>query len=83
MGSAIDEPGEEVGKVAQRVDTIELRGLDWGRDRLSRVGAAVKNLAQNASFRGRERTAPSNSGIEHLCGPVLKGDWHVPGTSLS
>lgn len=35
-------------------------------DCLSHRGAAVKNLAHNASFHSKENSAPSKSGIKHL-----------------
>src|SRR5260370_6029471 len=37
-----------------------------GSDRLSRCGAAVKNLSHSASFHLMEKIAPSKSGIKHL-----------------
>lgn len=40
-------------------------------DCLSRRGAAVKNLAHNASFHSREKIAPSKSGIKHLFSPGI------------
>jgi len=40
--------------------------LDRATDRLSRAGAAVKNLADSASFHAREKTVPSKPGTKHL-----------------
>ena len=40
--------------------------LDRSTNRLSRRGAAVKNLAHSASFHSNVKIAPSNPGIKHL-----------------
>ena len=40
--------------------------LDRSTDCRSRCGAAVKNLAHNASFHSPEKTAPLKPGIKHL-----------------
>jgi len=48
-------------------------------DRLCRRGAPVKNLTHSASFRSRQKTAPSKLGIKHLIPP--KESPHVA-TSL-
>ncbi len=39
-------------------------------DRLCRCGAAVENLAHNASFHSLENNAPSNPGVKHLGAPL-------------
>jgi hypothetical protein len=43
-------------------------------DRRSRCGAAVKNLAHNASFHPPDKNAPSKPGTKHL-GPVLESQY--------
>ena len=40
--------------------------LDRSTDRLSRRGAAVKNLAHSASLHSEVKIAPPNPGIKHL-----------------
>jgi hypothetical protein len=50
------------GKRPQALLTILYRSTD----RLSRCGAAMKNLAHSASFQPLEKIAPSSPGIKHL-----------------
>jgi hypothetical protein len=48
--------------LSQALLTMPYRSTEWR----SRCGAAAENLAQSASLRACEKTAPSNSGIKHL-----------------
>jgi hypothetical protein len=51
---AVDDPGQDVGEVAVRLDAIELAGLDQGRDYRPVIGAAVRAGEQRVLTRERE-----------------------------
>jgi hypothetical protein len=46
VGMTLDDPGEDVGEVRERIDVVELAGLDERSDDGPMLGAAIRTCEQ-------------------------------------
>ena len=46
VGMTVDDPGEDVGQVGERIDVVQLTGFDQGCDGGPMFGAAVRTCEQ-------------------------------------
>jgi len=53
---AIDDPGEDVGQVGERIDLVQFAGLDQGCDDGLMLGTAVRACEQRIFAVERDRT---------------------------
>ena len=56
IGMTVDDPGEDVGQVAERIDIVQLTGLDQGGDGGPMFGAAIRACEQRVR---RSSTSPN------------------------
>ena len=68
---AVDDPGEDVGQVGERVDVVQLTGFDQGGDDGPMLGAAVGACEQRVFPIERDRTDGAFDGVVKLDAAII------------